>query len=422
MGRSRKARPSPRGRRGDSGTLAGSFASVLKPLVAPGGEGSPTDHEPLAHLSYAAEVAAKQEALKTFWRRQGLAGVPERLVRSPLPRGYRTSSKRRVVVQRGKTILSMSDRIAAQESSVVVSALEPAEHGQIYAALRVALNQPTYALLARHLNYLILRGSYRERALIFNVDELSGALVRKLKMMTERLRDQPIGAFFAYLDPSRSDYFFESRRPDQSVTFKKLSGPEQIRASFCDCRYSYHPTSFSQVNDSIVPELLTRARELLAPDSSEHLLDLYCGYGLFSHYLAPGYKSVVGVDVEGPSIRSATANGRLNPSAAPKKFLAARIDREFVSRTLRRPAGPEVVLLDPPRNGPQALVIPALAERRPHKVLHVFCDVDQIPAALEQWQSAGYQVRTVVPLDMFPGSANLEVLVLLTPDRSRRSS
>ena len=77
----------------------------------------------------------------------------------------------------------------------------------------------------------------------------------------------------------------------------------------------------------------------------------------------------------------------------------------------------EAVLLDPPRQGPQPGVISALSRRRPGKVLHVFCSVDQIPAALKEWQRSGYQVRRIVPLDMFPGSINLEVLVLLTPKR-----
>ena len=51
----------------------------------------------------------------------------------------------------------------------------------------------------------------------------------------------------------------------------------------------------------------------------------------------------------------------------------------------------------------------------------VFCDVDQIPAALADWQAGGYQVRRVVPLDMFPGAANLEVLVLLAPAAAGRT-
>lgn len=51
-------------------------------------------------------------------------------------------------------------------------------------------------------------------------------------------------------------------------------------------------------------------------------------------------------------------------------------------------------------------------------MLHIFCDVDQIPTATEQWRAAGYALQRAVPLDIFAGAANLEVLVLLAADRA----
>jgi tRNA/tmRNA/rRNA uracil-C5-methylase (TrmA/RlmC/RlmD family) len=58
-------------------------------------------------------------------------------------------------------------------------------------------------------------------------------------------------------------------------------------------------------------------------------------------------------------------------------------------------------------------VIAAIGERQPGKVLHIFCGVDQIPESLGEWRTQGYRVERIVPLDMFPGTANLEVLVRL---------
>ena len=47
------------------------------------------------------------------------------------------------------------------------------------------------------------------------------------------------------------------------------------------------------------------------------------------------------------------------------------------------------------------------------KVLHIHCGVDQIPDSLRQWKQQGYKIQRIVPLDMFPGTAALEVLILL---------
>jgi tRNA/tmRNA/rRNA uracil-C5-methylase (TrmA/RlmC/RlmD family) len=74
-----------------------------------------------------------------------------------------------------------------------------------------------------------------------------------------------------------------------------------------------------------------------------------------------------------------------------------------------------MVVLDPPRRGTEIGVIGAVANRAPAKVVHIFCNIDIIPAELEQWKRVGYQTSKIVPLDMFPGTPNLEVLVLLEP-------
>jgi tRNA/tmRNA/rRNA uracil-C5-methylase (TrmA/RlmC/RlmD family) len=76
-----------------------------------------------------------------------------------------------------------------------------------------------------------------------------------------------------------------------------------------------------------------------------------------------------------------------------------------------------VLLLDPPRQGTGPGLIRALAARKPRRVAHWFCDMDAMPAEIERWRRHGYMVAKVTPLDMFPGTDNLEVLALLLPDK-----
>ena len=80
---------------------------------------------------------------------------------------------------------------------------------------------------------------------------------------------------------------------------------------------------------------------------------------------------------------------------------------------------PEAILLDPPRQGTEVGVIQALAARNPIRVLHIFCDLDSLPKEVKEWNSNGFDVSEVVPLDMFPGTDNLEVMVLLLPKKKR---
>jgi tRNA/tmRNA/rRNA uracil-C5-methylase (TrmA/RlmC/RlmD family) len=395
------------------------FASILHAIAGkPDRPVSPITLQsaPLAHLNYKEELKIKDRALDKFWKEYRLPGQPEAVIDSPRPRGYRTTSKRRCILRGPYMYLVFGDKLLqAQKKSFIESPLEPPEHAHIYRFLQKKLSEPTYKLVASQLNHLIIRGSYKERVVIFNVKKMNGPLVRKLKMVAEHLQKQPtaVAGAFVYLDPTGSDYYFESRRPEENLQFKKLYGPARLSVQHGDSRFKYHPTSFSQVNESIVGTMLKMAGEVISPQQDERLFDLYCGYGLFSHYLAGSYKQVIGIDAEGPSIRAAQDNSRLNKSTRRTRFFARRITPKAINDLIPISTEPVALILDPPRQGPQKGVIEAVCERQPAKVLHIFCGVDQIPGSLQEWQANGYQVERTVPLDMFPGTANLEVLVLL---------
>ena len=401
-----------------------SFARVLEPLV-PAPPKEPPPHTtwqgaPLAHLEYKRELELKNRALETFWQRHGLPETLETVRASPLPRHYRTTSKRRATWRRGTLYLHLAGQNPGlQKRPFLSSPLEPESHGRIFRFLRSKISEPPFRMVAKHLNHLIIRGSYAELAVIFNVDTLNGPLVRKLKLLGEHLQgmDAPVAAAFAYPDPSGSPYYLEARQPAEMPRLKRLFGRQRLMVEHEGQRFLFHPTSFCQVNESVVPLMLREARALLAPAGEERLLDLYCGYGLFSHFLAPEYKQVMGVEAEGPSIDAAEANKRMSPAGARIRFRTGRITSQSLEGLLPAPwPGRESIVLDPPRQGPENGVIPALARRDPERVLHIHCNTDLLPRSLRQWSEYGYRPLSAVPLDMFPGTTEMEVLLALGRD------
>ena len=401
-----------------------SFAGLLRPLITdPARPQAPVtlQSSPLAHLDYQEEIRIKNQALALFWQKNSLPGKPEPIIASPKPRHYRTTSKRRTILKGSTLYLLFNDRaLRYQNKPFVESPLEPVEHGRIFEFLQQKICEPVFKLAASHLNYLIIRGSYRERAVIFNVDTLSGPLVRKLKLLAGHLQklSDTVNSAYIYPDPSCSEYYLEEGQPSDILQFKKLFGKADLAVTHHGFRYHYHPTSFSQVNEAMVPVMLDMTKVLLEPDPVETLLDLYSGYGLFSHFLAPCYKQVVGIDAEGPSIRAAISNKKSNPASRKARFLSRHITARSVEKiALPDDLGSEIILLDPPRQGPQEGVIKALSRREPRKVLHIHCGIDQIPDSLRKWKQYGYRAQRIVPLDMFPGTAGLEVLILLGKGR-----
>jgi hypothetical protein len=379
----------------------------------------PSHPEPLARLAYAEEWRIKNEAFQAFWKHHGLPGRPREVLAAPRPRGYRTTSKRRAVLRRGALCLGFSGDAGARPG-VAASELDPPEHLAVYGHLLQQLERPISAPLASQLNYVIVRGSAGGLCVIFNLRAFAGGLVRRAKQIGESLQDAGLGvrSAFLYLDPTGSDYYLEARRPAGVLSWKRLFGPGWLEVAVEGHRLRFPPMVFSQVNEAMLPVMTAAAREGLRPLQGHLLLDLYCGYGLFSLTLGSEAAGTLGIDAEGPAIEAARDNARRTGLGRKARFLSGRVTADFLASRVRVLAGqPEVVLLDPPRQGTERGVIEALARRGPARALHVFCGTDEIPRELESWRRAGYRTEDAVPLDLFPGSANLETMVRLVRGR-----
>jgi tRNA/tmRNA/rRNA uracil-C5-methylase (TrmA/RlmC/RlmD family) len=377
--------------------------------------------EPLVHLKYGDELAAKNQALQAFWKGHQLPLAPAAVIAAPRPRHYRTTTRRQAVYHRGHlSLVALQEDGTPATQTATTSHLEPTEHAALYRFLGERLNEPHFRPLASVLNFAIIRGSYSERTVIFNVCELDGTIVRKLKMMAALLPefDRAIISAFMFFDPSRSRYYLDSRQEVDGLKTKKLFGPSVLVVTFHGNRYLYYPTGFTQVNEAMVPLLLSAVRDLLCPTPAEHLLDLYCGYGLFTHFLASGYAHAAGLDAAPESIEAAQQNSRFFPPGNRVTFRVSRIEGESVVHHLPRPDGhAEALLADPPRQGMPTPVIAALAGRAPARVVQACCGIDEVPRQIVAWQSSGYRLTAAVPLDLFAGTPHLETLLCFAPDR-----
>jgi tRNA/tmRNA/rRNA uracil-C5-methylase (TrmA/RlmC/RlmD family) len=394
-----------------------SFADALRAAAERRGVATPpTQHpEPFAALDYPDELSLKGEALAAFWQENRLPGLPEAVIAAPLPRGYRTTTKRRAALGPKGLALTFPGA-AASGGGVSPSALDLPEHMAVYGFLIERLSRPAARALTSALNWTIVRGSAGGLTVILNVRVFDARVVRAGKQLAEDLQEALLGvrAGFLYLDPSGSDYYLEARRPAGTVSFKKLFGPDSLHVEADGVRLRFPPTVFSQVNGAMLGVMIESARSLLAPLEGCALLDLFCGYGLFSLTAGREAAQVVGVDFDGPAIEAARSNAAHLRCANRMRFLAGRIDGEFLAGRLRPSRAPEAVLLDPPRQGTEAGVAPALAAREPRRVVHICCGIDEIPREVAAWSRVGYTVRRAVPLDLFAGTASLETLLLLT--------
>ena len=367
--------------------------------------------EPLAEMKYADETGAKMRAFRAYWDTAcGGEGAVRPIIVSPKAREYRTTTKRRALP--GRKVLLLPDEA---NRGAKYSLLEPSEHTEIYKRLENLINEPINREISKRLNFAIVRGNYDQFSVIFNVDALSAPIVRGYLKIGEKLAAAmpKVTSAFIYHDPTRSKYYFETVAAVKGLRLKNLFGPKFLSCEVEGIRYSFGPTSFSQVNLSIAGKMLQAADDLLALSPGSRVLDLYCGYGFFSCFLARKASEVIGIDYEHSSVESAEHNIERSGVEVKSSFLARSIDPQVIAKIPPAKGKQEYVILDPPRKGCAPGVIESIARRSPEKVLHVFCGIDTIPAELESWRLCGYRPLAVQPLDMFPGTPNLEVMVLL---------
>ena len=180
----------------------------------------------------------------------------------------------------------------------------------------------------------------------------------------------------------------------------------------CGLKFKISPFSFWQVNRAQAEVLYNKAREYAALTGEETLLDLYCGTGTIGLTMAKDCKELIGAEIVEDAVRDAEHNAAVN-SICNARFLCA--DAEAAAAQLEREGvRPDVVILDPPRKGCGEELVRTIKKMAPERVVYVSCDPATLARDLKYFAEAGFETKEVTPVDMFPRTAHVESVALLT--------
>lgn len=368
---------------------------------------------PFAHLSYEQELQIKRRAAAEFLGSMSEVAPASMqllpLVEAPMPRAYRTTSRRRVWHERKTVRLVHGDGSTAD--AALSNALEPKSHLDAYGAIERHLNN-VMSPLGSAMNHVIVRGTYEEHVLILNVRHLDAEVIRAARrcITAAQVACPIITSAWLYVDPSASRYYFEQERPLHGLATKKVLGNAAYNITSQGVTYQVGCFSFSQINLAMVPIFVSKVLGYANATAEDRVLDLYCGYGLFGAAFGKKVHDVVAIDADEATIN----NARYNIQRAGGKALARAT--MITPLTLKRSLphvhrDQEVLVLDPPRSGTAKDVIATLGARKPRTVVHIFCGPEEIRRTIMEWKAAGYKATALEPMDMFPGTTGLEVLL-----------
>lgn len=190
-----------------------------------------------------------------------------------------------------------------------------------------------------------------------------------------------------------------------------LYGPESIKDSLGSLSFHISAQAFFQVNSEQAEKLYNKALEFAALSGKETVVDVYCGTGTISLYLARHAKQVYGIEIVAPAIENAKKNAEEN-KCANAEFICGDAAVEL-PKLLAGGVRPDVVVVDPPRAGCEQKVLAAIAEVQPERVVYVSCNPASLARDLAFMEQHGYKAIVAQPVDMFPMTSHVETVVLL---------
>jgi 23S rRNA (uracil1939-C5)-methyltransferase len=193
-----------------------------------------------------------------------------------------------------------------------------------------------------------------------------------------------------------------------------LAGADAIEEELADLRFRISPLAFFQTNTEMAERLYGVAAELAELKGHERVFDLYCGSGTIGLVLSARAAQVYGVEVVPESVADAINNAQRN-GIDNASFFAGDVRlalRELVERAGR----PDVVVVDPPRAGLSKKALRRVIEAAPKRIVYVSCNPTTLAPNAAQLGEAGYALRRVRPVDMFPQTPHIECVAVL--DRS----
>ncbi len=192
-----------------------------------------------------------------------------------------------------------------------------------------------------------------------------------------------------------------------------LYGKGYITDILCGCKFKISAKSFYQINPVQTEILYGKAMELANLSGNERVIDAYCGIGTIGIVAAKsGAKEVIGVELNSDAVQDAKTNAKLNEIENISFYNADA--GEFMVEMARQNEKADVLFMDPPRAGSDMKFLSSAVKLSPEKIVYISCNPETQKRDLLYLTKNGYKVRKIQPVDMFPHTAHVETVVLMS--------
>ena len=193
-----------------------------------------------------------------------------------------------------------------------------------------------------------------------------------------------------------------------------LYGKDFLFEKILGLDFKISPFSFFQTNTFGAEKLYEKVKQYVILDNDKYkinnpiIYDLYCGTGTIGQIISNLAKKVYGVEIIEEAVLSANENAKLN-NLTNVEFIAEDVNKIINNMNFERP---DIIVLDPPREGVIEKSLEKVIEFGPKKIVYVSCKIESLRRDMQILQKRNYLPKKICPVDMFPWTKNVETVVL----------
>lgn len=363
------------------------------------------------HISYKAELKLKEKKVKDAFERIGhLTPELEEIIASPCEYRYRNKAQYPVRRENGQLKIGFYAKKSHRVTDCGDCLLQPEVFKDTVNAIRRWVQNNGIEVYSEETNRGLLRHIFLRLAektgevavcLVINGDDVP----KKEELLNALFKIQGFKTLVLNINKKASDTVLGKE-------MKSVYGDGYITDVLCGVKVRISPLSFYQVNRACAELLYEKAAQYAELTGGETVLDLYCGTGTIGLSMAKSIKKLIGAEIVPDAVKDARRNAEEN-GILNAEFICA--DAFEAAKELEgRGITPDTVILDPPRKGCEEGLLKTVAAMAPKKIVYVSCDPATLARDCERLFNLGYKAEKATPVDMFPKTAHVETVCLLS--------
>ncbi len=371
----------------------------------------------LHFLPYEEQLVFKKEYISALFKARGFDVNVDKISASPVISGYRN-----------KMEYSFGDTELGGELNLGLHV--PGRYYDIESSTKLSIVDDDFNKIVAEVQAYVREKGYKKFYKKDGTGLLRNLIVRKARFTGEIL----IGISTSYEDFDREDFikFMESIELDGNIVGivhlknnatsdvvkqgeddELIYGRDYYVEEILGLKFRVSFFSFFQTNSACTEVLYSRVRERVEAFAPKKALDLFCGTGTISQVLSEQVGELVGVEIIEDAVKMANENAKAN-GITNCEYIAGDVFKVLKDPAYKGKFDSDMIIVDPPRSGISKKALAKIIELGVENILYVSCNPRTLAIDYEELNSAGYEVKEIEAVDMYPMTKHVECIVLMS--------